>query len=138
MSTSGAIEWGTLLALGYILAPTMLIWGWIRWIMLRPRIWTISSTLSFIGFLLASASAFFAISMIAYALGSGFEHTANNPYYSPNYSLFFRWMQRGEVLSVLAIAFTIGGVWRRGPLRWQAPACAVGTLAFWLIATTWP
>jgi len=132
------IIWVLLLILGYLVAPIMLVWGWARWLRERPRLWTIPSTLSFIGFLLASASALFALSMIAYAMGGGFEHTGSSPYYSPNYSMFFRWTQRGEALSLIAIAFGIGGVWQRSSLRWQAPASAAGMLAFWLIVTTWP
>jgi hypothetical protein len=123
-----------LLLFGYLVAPTALVWGWVRWMKQQPRLWTISSTLSFVGFLLASASALFALGMIHYALAGWFEHTSN----TPNFSLFFRWMQRGEVLSLAAFAFAVGGVFQRSSIRWQAPASAIGTLAFWLIATTWP
>jgi hypothetical protein len=127
-----------LLLFGYFLAPTTLVWGWARWMKQQPRLWTLSSTFSFVGFLLVSASALFALFMIAYASSGGFEHTLNNHGYSPNYSLFFRWMQRGEILSLVAIAFTLGGVFRRSSIQWQAPISAVGMLAFWLLATTWP
>lgn len=132
------ISYGLLLVFGYVVAPTALVWGWTRWIKQKPRLWTISSSLSFVGFLLASASAVFALSMVGCALAGGFEHTPNMSGYSPNFSLFFRWMQRGEVLSLLALAFALSGVVRQSATRWQAPASAVGTLAFWLIATTWP
>jgi hypothetical protein len=138
MTASSAILYTVLFILGYLVAPTMLVWGWARWITQRPRLWTVSPTLSFIGFVLASASALFALWMIAYASGGRFEHTANIPYYSPNYSLFYLYIRRGSVLSLLGIVFAIGGVWGRGPVRWQAPASALGTLAFWLIVTTWP
>lgn len=127
-----------LLLFGYLFAPTTLVWGWTRWIKHRPRLWTLSSTLSFVGFLLASVSALCALWMIAYASAGGFEHTANLPHYSPNFSRFFRWMQRGEVLSLAALVFALGGVFRRSPIRWQAPVSALGALAFWLLATTWP
>jgi hypothetical protein len=43
----------------------------------------------------------------------------------------FRW---GGLLSLAGILFGICGVWRPGPLRWQAPVCGLGTLAFWLLA----
>jgi hypothetical protein len=112
-------------------APAMLVWGWARWIVQRPRLWTISSTLSFIGFLLASASALFSLWVILYASGGGFQRL-------PDYSFFYRCIRRGAIISLLGVAFALGGVWRRSPLRWQAPAGAVGTFAFWLLATTWP
>jgi hypothetical protein len=76
--------------------------------------------------------------MILYASGGGFEHTLNNPNYSPNYTLFFRWMRRGETLSLVALLFALFGVFQRSSTRWQAPLGAAGTLAFWLLATTWP
>lgn len=138
MTALGNALYVLLLLFGYLVAPATLFWGWVRWTMQKPRVWTISSTLSFIGFLLASASALFALTMIGYALAGGFEHTANMLSYSPNFSLFFRWMQRGEVLSLSSLAFALGGVFRRSSTRLQAPASAVGMLAFWLLATTWP
>jgi len=138
MSTSSTVFYTLLFVLGYLVAPTTLVWGWMRWIKQGPQLWTISSTLSFLGFLLASASALFALWMMAFALGGGFEHTPNISYYSPNYSLFYQCIRRGSVLALLAIVFAVGGVWRRSRLRWQAPVSAVGILAFWLLATTWP
>ena len=138
MSTLGTVFYSLVLLFGYLVAPATLVWGWVRWAKQRPRLWTISSTLSFVGFLLAAVSALFALWIILYAEGGGFQHTLGNPSYTPNYSLFFRWMQRGEVLSLLAVAFALGGVFQRSSTRWQAPLSAVGTLAFWLIATTWP
>ena len=134
----GTVFYMLLLLFGYFVAPAMLVWGWVRWINQRPKSWTVSSTLSLIGFLLASASALSALWIIAYASTGGFEHTPGIASYSPNYSLFFRWMKRGEVLSLVAIAFALGGVFKRSATRWQAPAGALGTLAFWLILTTWP
>jgi hypothetical protein len=131
MSALSVAFFTLLFVFAYLVSPTMLVWGWARWIKRRPRSWTISSTLSFAGFLLASASALFALWTILYALGGGFEHL-------PGYSFFYQCLRRGAVLSLLGIAFSVGGVWRRSPLRWQAPASAVGTLAFWLLATTWP
>jgi len=131
MSASSVVFFTLLFVLGYLVAPGMLVWGWARWIVQRPRLWTISSTLSFVGFLLASASALFALWVIFFGVGGGFER-------APNYSFFYRCIARGVVLSLLAIVFAVGGVWQRNSLRWQAPASAVGTLAFWLLATAWP
>jgi hypothetical protein len=138
VSVLGNVFFALLLLFGYLAAPTALAWGWARWIRQRPKWWSVSSTVSFAGFVLASASALFALLMVLYAEGGGFEHTLDNSSYSPNYSLFFRWMQRGEVLSLAAFIVSIGGVFRRSSTRWQAPLGALGTLAFWLIATTWP
>jgi hypothetical protein len=131
MNASSIVFFTVLIVLGYLVAPTMLVWGWARWIKEPPRLWTISSTLSFIGFLLASASGLFALWVIFYGSSGGFERL-------PDYSFFYWCIARGAVLSLLAIAFAIGGVWQRNSLRWQAPASAVGTFAFWLAATTWP
>jgi len=138
MSMLGIAIYTLLLLFGYLVAPAALVWGWVRWIKQKPRLWAISSTLSFIGFLLASVSALFALSMIGYGLAGGFEHTPNMQGYSTNFSLFFRWMQRGEFLSLSALGVALGGVFQRSATRWLAPASAVGTLAFWLLATTWP
>jgi len=131
MSLSSVVFFTLLFVIGYLVAPAMLVWGWVRWIKQRPRLWTTSSTLSFIGFLLASASALFAIWVIFFGVGGGFEHPLD-------YSFFYRCIGRGVVLSLSALVFAIGGVWQRNSLRWQAPASAIGTLAFWLLATTWP
>jgi hypothetical protein len=40
----------------------------------------------------------------------------------------------GLLLSLAGILCAIGGVWRAGPVRWHAPACAVGMLLFWFMA----
>jgi hypothetical protein len=138
MSISSAILFCLLFVLGYLVAPTMLVWGWKLWIKQRPRLWTISSTLSFIGFVLGSFSALFALWIIVYSSAGGFQHSSNISYDSLNYSFFYQCVLCGSALSVLGIAFAVGGVWRKSQLRWQALASTVGTLAFWLLATTWP
>lgn len=138
MTKSVTVLFALLLVFSYLVAPITLVWGWSRWIKQGPRTWSISSTLSFIGFLFASASALFALSMIFWAFSGGFEHAHGSPDYSPNFSLFYWFVRGGVVLSILGLAFALGGVWRRGATRWLAPASAIGTLAFWLLATTWP
>jgi len=40
----------------------------------------------------------------------------------------------GLALSAAAIICAIGGIWRAGPVRWHAPACAAGMLCFWFLA----
>jgi hypothetical protein len=136
MSASNVALFTILTVLAYLVTPTMLVWGWARWITQRPRLWTIASNLSFVGFLLATASALYGLWMIGYGGAGGF--LTSYPNYSPDYGLLYRFIRRGAVLSLLGTLFAIGSVWRRGPVRWQAPASAVGTLAFWLLATTWP
>jgi len=136
MSFTSAAIYTVLFGLGYLLTPTMLVWGWVRWFKQRPTLWTIARTLSFIGFLFATASALYGFWMIVYGLNGGF--VSSPPHYSPDYGLLYRFIRVGGILSLSGILFAIGGIGRRGPVRWQAPASAVGTLAFWLIATTWP
>jgi hypothetical protein len=127
-----------LFVFGYLVAPTALVWGWKRWIKQKPLLWTISSTLSFIGFVLASFSALFAVWIVVYGSAGGFEQSPNISYDSLNYPFFYHCILWGSVLSLLGIAFAVGGVWRQSQLRWQALASTIGTLAFWLLATTWP
>lgn len=135
MSASTGILFATLLILAYVVAPVMLFWGWIQWMMQRPRTWTIPSTLSFAGFVCASASALFAICVILYASGGGFEHTPGGPTYSPNYELFYRCIAIGAGLSAPGFVFASGGLWRKNQLRWQAPTSAIAAFAFWLLAS---
>jgi len=78
---------------------------------------------SVVGFKLAAAAAFLAISSALYAHAIG-----RSPFYDP---LLLMIVKFGAVLSSAAIVFGIIGMWRRGPLRWHAPACGVGTFLFW-------
>ena len=106
----------------YFGLPALMISGWVQWFRRKqPR--TVSSILSLIAFILATASGLLAVSsaMYAHAIG-GF------PFYDPLLLRIYRW---GGLLSVSGIAFGISGIWRPSPLRWHAPACAVGTLLFW-------
>ena len=136
MTPTSTVFYALLFGLGYLVAPTMLVWGWVRWIKLRPQVWTISSTLSFVGFLLATASALYGFWMIVFGATGGFLTGSSG--YSPDYGLLYKFIRRGAVLSSFGTLFALGGIWRRSSVRWQAPASAVGTLAFWLLATTWP
>jgi hypothetical protein len=61
MSASSVVLFTFLLVLAYLVTPALLVWGWARWIKQRPRLWTISPALPFVGFLFASASALFAL-----------------------------------------------------------------------------
>lgn len=138
MTASAGILFATLAILAYIVAPGMLFWGWVRWTIRRPRIWTISSTLSFAGFVCASASGLFALCVFFYGLTGGFEHTPGNPTFSPNYELFYRCISVGGALSGIGTILAIGGLWRKNQLRWHALISTLATFAFWLLATAMP
>lgn len=127
MTVPMGIFFATLVIFAYGVAPVMLFWGWVRWTMNRPRTWTVPSSLSFAGFVCASASAVLALCIIA--------NGANWYECSPGAIAYC--LMIGAALSALGLVIAVGGLWRSSPLRWHAPICAVATLAFWLIATTW-
>jgi uncharacterized BrkB/YihY/UPF0761 family membrane protein len=117
-----------LFAIGiYVALPGVMIWGWTRW-MKRGEPRTAFSTLSLIGFTLASISGLLAISAMLYARAAG-----GFSFYDPSLMKIYRW---GALLSVTAMVFAIIGLWRPSSLRWHAPVCAAGTLVFWLAAAT--
>jgi hypothetical protein len=120
------LMFGILVALGFLVSPVMLVWGWVRWVKL-PRPGTIVSVLSLIGFILATASALLAVLTTAYAQIHHF------PYYDPLLLRIFRW---GVLLSLCGIVFGISGVWRPSSLRWHAPVSGLGMLAFWIMAAS--
>jgi hypothetical protein len=108
----------------YIAMPAVLVWGWLRWAKrTEPR--TLCSTLSLIGFLLATISGLLAILTFFYAIVIGFR------FYDPPLLRIYRW---GLLLSLTGFLFAISGVWRTNPLRWHAPASAVGMFLFWFVA----
>lgn len=109
----------------YIGLPAVIVWGWVRWLKrTQPRTWL--SILSLIGFAFATASGLLAASSVLYAHAIG-----GFPFYDPSLLRIYRW---GALLSLSGTVFALIGVWRPGPLRWHAPACAVGTLLFWFAA----
>ena len=117
---------GVLVALGFLVSPVMLIWGWVRWVRLpKPR--TVASVLSLIGFVLATASALLAV------LTTGYAQIHHFPYYDPLLLRIFRW---GVLLALCGIVFGVGGVWRPSSLRWHAPVSGLGMLAFWIMAAS--
>ncbi len=126
MSISVQIMVGFLVVIGYLVAPVALIWGWTRWTR-QPKQRTAPAIFSLIGFVFATASAVVAVLSVAYAQVHHF------PYYDPLLLRIFRW---GVSLSLAGILFGIGGVWRPGPLRWHAPICGLGMLAFWFLAAS--
>jgi hypothetical protein len=125
MKVSMDIFFVVLMILAYVVAPASLIWGWVRWVK-RPKLRTVNSILSLMGFLLATASALLAISMVAYAQVHHFG------FFDPLLVRIFRW---GLLLSMAGFVFGVGGLWRKSTTRWFAPAGAIGTFAFWVLAT---
>lgn len=103
-----------------------MIGGWVRW-QSEPKLRTVPSILSLVGFVLASASAVFAVSTIVVAQ---FHHF---PYYDPPLLRIFRW---GTFLSLGGIVFGVSGAWRRSSLRWHAPVSATGMLASWFLTAS--
>jgi hypothetical protein len=109
------------------IVPTLIIWGWLRWSRSK-RLYSVFSALSFAGFSLASASALLGLSTFLYA-----RLIRPFPFYDPT---LLRIYAIGAALSLVAVLFSIGGVWRPSSLRWHAPACAFGTLVFWILAAS--
>jgi hypothetical protein len=127
MSTFMQVFFVPLIVGGFIGAPALVVWGWLRW-MQRPKQRTLCPNLSLVGFLFATASTLLAVLSVMYSFGvGGFR------YYDPHLLKIFRW---GILLSLAGIVLGISGVWRPSPLRWHAPASAVGTLIFWIIAVS--
>ena len=60
-----SIFFAVLVTMGFLLAPTMLIWGWIRWIRQREKLGR-PFFLSLIGFILTTASGVLAVSAVVY------------------------------------------------------------------------
>jgi|SRR5580698_34465 hypothetical protein len=125
MSTSVQFIFVVLYAMGYIVAPLTLAWGWLRWAM-QPSPKALIAYLSLIGFVFATASGVLAFSAIVYAQIHNFR------YYDP---LLLKIFRCGILLSITGILFGAGGLWRKNSLRWHAPVSALATLAFWFAAT---
>jgi hypothetical protein len=107
----------------YIGLPAMIIWGWVRWTKLKTtQAANIGSMLSLASFALASVSVALAISSVLYA------HFRPFPYYDP---VLMKIFAAGGLLSLASVTLSLGGVWRKNPLRWLAPVCGIGTLIFW-------
>ena len=106
-------------------APVLIVWGWIRYFRYRgPR--TTASTLSLLGLSFSTASALLAVFTHLYA-----RFIQSFPFYDPTLLGIYLC---GCLLSSAGILFSVGGSAQRGPLRFLAPACASGTLLFWLLA----
>jgi len=111
----------------YVAVPAGLVWGWIRLLKNRQSQQTILAP-SLAAFALGTLSAVLAIGatlVTSYAPGST----------GPDPSLL-RLYRMGALLSLTGIVLAVVGVLRPGPLRSHAPACAMGTLIFWLVAAS--
>jgi hypothetical protein len=131
MSWSESLFFVSLFVLGYLASPTALVWGWLEWIRHKPGSWSLSFKFSFLGFLLSTSSALLGLVVILFGLSGTFENFKHM-------RLFYRSILIGGSLSILGFLFAIAGVWKSHSLRWQSAVSTVGTLAFWLTATTWP
>jgi len=123
MSPSETIEFAIVTILIGV-SPVMLVWGWIRWAK-RPKLRTMPSILSLLGFILTTTSATLAVSCLVY------DHLHPNPRFATFYPLLWNMVRCGVLTSFAGILFSVVGVWRKSSLRWHAPVCALGTLAFW-------
>jgi hypothetical protein len=120
----------SLFLFGYLAGPIALVWGWISFARRRREEWNWMLMISFVGFLAASLSAVLGLAIILYPWNGAEDDAVMK--------LFYRWIALEAALSILGFALAVAGIWKPNRLRWQAPIGALGTLAFWLIATTWP
>jgi uncharacterized membrane protein YgdD (TMEM256/DUF423 family) len=107
----------------YLVPPLIVAWAWARWAT-RPKLHSLTSNLSLLGLILATASAVLAILTIALAQVHDF------PYYDPVLLRIFSW---GALLSLVGIVLGIGGIWRPSSLRWYAPVSGLCMLVFWIV-----
>ena len=108
----------------FLVAPTALIWGWVRFVRL-PKEKAILPLLSLLGFVLATCSGLLGIGSSIYAAhihGFGFSDP-----------LHMKIIGYGALLSLAGMLFALCGVWRKSSLRWFSVAGALGTLAFWVV-----
>lgn len=119
------VFFAVMVATGYLLAPIMLIRGWIRWMNRREELGR-PFFLSLVGFILSTASGVLAVSAIAYAVAI---HSFQ--FYDPALLRIYAW---GFLLSAGGIVLGLTGVSAPNALRWHAPLAGLGMLAFWLIA----
>jgi hypothetical protein len=109
----------------YVVLPAAIVVGWIRWVRGRAQE-TWLSRLSLLAFGLATCSGIVAMISLIYAHAIG-----GFPYYDPRLLRFYRW---GGILADAGLVLGILGCWRRSPLRWYAPLCAMGMSVFWAAA----
>ena len=120
-----SLFFAAMVGMGYLIAPIMLVWGWTRWTLRRDELGP-PFFLSFIGFMLSTASGILAVSTIVYA----FVIRAF-PFYDPMLLRIYAW---GCLLSASGIVLGFTGVSKPNALRWHAPLAGLGMLAFWIVA----
>ena len=107
----------------HIALPLLVPWGLVRWVKGKQRR-SVCALLSLTGFTFASLSFLLAVSSALYAGAIG-----GFPFYDPLLMRIIRW---GFRLSLVGFVLGISGAWRPNPLRWHAPACALGMLMVWI------
>lgn len=110
------------LFIAFIAAPVCLVWGWIRWLH-HKQLLSFLAKLSFIAFLLATASAILVIISMIYA------RTSNSILFFD--TTYYHFVIAGYWLSGAGLVLSLVGIWRTSPVRAQALVCAVGTLLYW-------
>jgi hypothetical protein len=109
--------------LSYGVLPLMLVLEWVRWCK-RPKLRIMPSIISLVGFIFATASAALAVSSLVYAYFLHFSGGLD--------PVLYRMFGSGMWISFAGILFGAIGAWWQNSLRWHAPVCAIGTLAFWM------
>jgi hypothetical protein len=116
----------TVYLLVIVAVPALTMWGWIRW-KRRTQRRALNSDFSFFGFLLATGSAGLAVLS---AFAASIRRFA---YFDPVLLVIYK---IGLLLALGGLVMGIFGVSRPGPVRWHAPLCGLGMLAFWIIAAS--
>lgn len=106
----------------YVAVPILVAHGWIRWAQ-QPQ--APASQLSFIGFILGSASTALAAASAIYVLARG-----GFRFYHPVLLWIFG---TGLLLSSLGLVSALGGIFKKGPQRWHALALTALMLFLWVI-----
>ena len=110
---------------GYVLPAPSLIWGWVVWWKMRPRLnspkWRYF--VAFIGLALASAVGL----SVLFVIG----HVTGMPEGEARYTFAMKSSARGFVTSVFALLLSLIG---KGPVRLPAAIGSFGLAAFWFLA----
>jgi len=112
----------SLVILVLVATPIAFIWGWTLWLMRREQR-DRSASLSFAGFLFATAAALLAGATLAYAGSIGF------PCFDPR---LIEMERCGLALGVLAVTLSALGTARPNLIRWQSLASSCGMFLFCL------
>jgi len=102
MSTFETSEFAIVTILIYGVSPVMLVGGWVRWGK-RPKLRTIPSVLSLLGFIFTTASVTLAVSCLVY------DHLHPNPRFAIFYPLLFNMSSCGVLTSFAGIFCWVSG-----------------------------